>query len=68
MNIEVFSSRLVRNRPVRAEQLIVFLGIGRMEIRPNDFVNFLLAQKASIAEEKRKRREAKQNENPAAIH
>jgi hypothetical protein len=60
MTSDIFNSRFLQNKPVRADQLLDALHAGRLKVRPNEFMNFLLAQTASIADEKRKLKEAKQ--------
>jgi len=56
MNISSFQSRLVRNKALRIDELVVFLDWGRKKVLPGDFVNFIKGQQALIAEEKRKKK------------
>ncbi len=58
MNIHNFQSRLVRNKPLRIDELLVFLDWGRKKILPADFVNFIKGQQALLVEEKRKKKGA----------
>jgi hypothetical protein len=60
MTSDFFSSQFLQNKPVPAAQLLDVLHARHLKVRPNDFMNFLLAQTASIAAEKRKLKEAKQ--------
>jgi len=57
-NRKPFNSSLIKDKPVRVDEMIAFLRCGHLKVRPSDLMDFLLAQKASIAEEKQKRREA----------
>ena len=51
---DIFNSRFLRNKPVPAGQLLDVLHARRLKVRPNDLMNFLLTQTASIVAEKRK--------------